>query len=111
MYIPGLHSIQPTYIPGLHSIQPTYIPGLHSIQPTYIRRLFLHNMCLYVLEGFFIIKKYFFFPNKKFCASQAFLNSSGSLLIVFGWVKDLVYLSLCKEPLLFLYFLLFALKV
>jgi hypothetical protein len=61
--------------------------------------------------GRFKKKKDFFFPGKKLCASQAFLNSSGSLLIVFGWVKDSVYLSLCKEPLLFLYFLLFSLKV
>jgi hypothetical protein len=70
----------------------------------------VHNTRLCVLEGF-LKKKTFFFPGKKLCASQAFLNSSGSLLIVFGWVKDSVYLAICKEPLLFLYFLLFSFKV
>jgi hypothetical protein len=88
-----------------------YIHGLHSIQPTCICRLLVHNTHFCVLEGFLFFLKDFFFLGKKLCASRAFLNSSGSLLIVFGWVKDSIYLSLCKEPLLFLYFLLFSLKV
>jgi hypothetical protein len=56
----------------------------HSVLYTthaYICRLLMHNTRLYVLEEF--LQK-IFFPDKKIFASQVFLNSSGSLLTVFG---------------------------
>jgi hypothetical protein len=84
-----------------------YIHILHSIQPIHTQDAHAQHTSLCFGRVF---KKDFFFPGKKLFASQAFLNSSGSLLFVFGWVKDSVYLAICKEPLLFLYFFCFLLR-
>ena len=92
----------------LFSIKHAYIHILNYIQPTYIQRLLMHNTHLYFGKSFY---KSFYFLDKNLFASQVFLNSSGSLLIVFGWVKDSIYLAICKEPLLFLYLFCLLLRL